>query len=159
MDIEDAIYNLTKKIVRKKILKDGVRPDGRKLNEVRPIWCETSVFDRTHGSAIFTRGETQALTITTLGPISEKQRIDGITNVEEKRYMHHYNMPPYSTGEAKPLRSPGRREIGHGALGERALLPVIPPEEVFPYTLRLVSRYFHPTARRHRLPYAARLFR
>jgi polyribonucleotide nucleotidyltransferase len=138
-EINDAIYNLTKKIVRGKILKDGVRPDGRKLDEVRPIWCETSVFDRTHGSAIFTRGETQALTITTLGPISEKQRIDGITNVEEKRYMHHYNMPPYSVGEARPLRSPGRREIGHGALGERALLPVIPPEEEFPYTLRLVS--------------------
>ena len=138
-EISSAIYNLTKKIVRSKILKDGVRPDGRKLDEVRPIWCETSVFDRTHGSAIFTRGETQALTITTLGPISEKQRIDGITNVEEKRYMHHYNMPPYSVGEARPLRSPGRREIGHGALGERALLPVIPPEEEFPYTLRLVS--------------------
>ena len=125
--------------MRSKILKDGVRPDGRNLDEVRPIWCETAVFDRTHGSALFTRGETQALTITTLGPISEKQRIDGITNVEEKRYMHHYNMPPYSTGEAKPLRSPGRREIGHGALGERALLPVIPSEEEFPYTLRLVS--------------------
>ena len=138
-DINDAIYNLTKKIVRSKILKDGVRPDGRKLDEVRPIWCETAVFHRTHGSAIFTRGETQALTITTLGPISEKQRIDGITSEVEKRYMHHYNMPPYSTGEAKPLRSPGRREIGHGALGERALLPVIPSEEVFPYTLRLVS--------------------
>ena len=138
-DIDGAIYNLTKKIVRKKILKDGVRPDGRKLDEVRPIWCETSLFDRTHGSAIFTRGETQAMTILTLGPISDKQRIDGITNVEEKRYMHHYNMPPYSVGEARPLRSPGRREIGHGALGERALLPVIPSEETFPYTLRLVS--------------------
>ena len=138
-DIDAAIYDLTKKIVRSKILKDGVRPDGRKLDEVRPIWSEVSVFDRTHGSAIFTRGETQALTITTLGPISEKQRIDGITNVEEKRYMHHYNMPPYSVGEARPLRSPGRREIGHGALGERALLPVVPPEEEFPYTLRLVS--------------------
>ena len=138
-DIDDAIYDLTKKIVRSKILKDGVRPDGRALDEVRPIWCEVAVFDRTHGSAIFTRGETQALTITTLGPISEKQRIDGITNVEEKRYMHHYNMPPYSVGEARPLRSPGRREIGHGALGERALLPVVPTEEEFPYTLRLVS--------------------
>ncbi len=138
-DIDGAIYNLTKKIVRKKILKEGVRPDGRRLDEVRPIWCETSVFDRTHGSAIFTRGETQALTILTLGPLSDKQRIDGITNVEEKRYMHHYNMPPYSVGEARPMRSPGRREIGHGALGERALLPVIPDGDVFPYTLRLVS--------------------
>ncbi len=138
-EINDAIYNLTKKIVRSKILKEGVRPDGRKLDEVRHIWCDTSIFSRTHGSAIFTRGETQALTITTLGPLSEKQRIDGITDVEEKRYMHHYNMPPYSVGEARPMRSPGRREIGHGALGERALLPVIPSEDEFPYTLRLVS--------------------
>lgn len=138
-DIDAAIYNITKEIVREKIIKKGMRPDGRTLTDVRDIWCDTSIFERTHGSAIFTRGETQAMTITTLGPISEKQKIDGITSQESKRYMHHYNMPPYSVGETRPVRSPGRREIGHGALGERALLPVIPDEETFPYTLRLVS--------------------
>lgn len=138
-DIDTAIYNITKEIVREKIIKNGMRPDGRTLTDVRDIWCDTSIFERTHGSAIFTRGETQAMTITTLGPISEKQKIDGITSQESKRYMHHYNMPPYSVGETRPVRSPGRREIGHGALGERALLPVIPDEDTFPYTLRLVS--------------------
>ncbi len=134
----DAIYSITKEIVREKIL-NGVRPDGRKTEEIRPIWCEVGVLPRTHGTGIFTRGETQVLSISTLGTIGEYQKLDGITADEKKRYIHHYNFPGYSTGEAKPNRGPGRREIGHGALAERALLPVIPDEESFPYTIRVVS--------------------
>jgi len=138
-EIADALYYLNKEIMRKKILEQGIRPDGREVTQVRPIWCEVGVLPRTHGSAIFTRGQTQALTVTTLGPTSEGQILDGLSNEDFKRYIHHYNMPPYATGEAGRMRSPGRREIGHGALAERALLPVIPTEEEFPYALRLVS--------------------
>ena len=138
-EVSDALYYLNKEIMRRKILDDGVRPDGRGLTDVRPIWCEVGVLPRTHGSAIFTRGETQALTITTLGSMSDVQMLDGLGTEDFKRYMHHYNMPPYATGEAGRMKSPGRREIGHGALAERALLPVIPGEDEFPYALRLVS--------------------
>ena len=138
-EISDALYYLNKEVMRKKILEQGIRPDGRKVTEVRPIWCEVGVLPRVHGSAVFTRGQTQALTVTTLASTSEGQVLDGLSNEEFKRYIHHYNMPPYSTGEAGRLKSPGRREIGHGALAERALLPVIPSEEEFPYALRLVS--------------------
>ncbi len=138
-EIGDALYALTKQKVRARILNEGVRPDGRSLTEVRPIWCEAGVLPRVHGSAVFTRGETQVLTTTTLGTMSEVQKLEGLDEEENKRYMHHYNMPPYSTGEAKPLRSPGRREIGHGALAERALEPVLPSEAEFPYAIRTVS--------------------
>lgn len=138
-DIDAVLYNLQKEIVRDKIINKGIRPDGRKHDEIRPIWCEVGIFPRTHGSGVFTRGQTQAITLTTLGAISEAQTIDGIGVEEKKRYMHHYNMPPYSTGEAKMMRSAGRREIGHGALAERALEPVLPSVEEFPYTIRLVS--------------------
>ena len=119
----DALYYLNKEIMRRKILDNGVRPDGRGLADVRPIWCEVGVLPRTHGSAVFTRGETQALTVTTLGSMSDVQMLDGLGTEDSKRYIHHYNMPPYATGEAGRLKSPGRREIGHGALAERALLP------------------------------------
>ncbi len=138
-EIEDALYYLNKEVMRAKILNEGIRPDGRKVTEIRPIWCEVGVLPRTHGSAIFTRGQTQALTVTTLGTVSEGQTLDGLSNEDFKRYIHHYNMPPYATGEAGRMKSPGRREIGHGALAERALLPVIPTEDEFPYALRLVS--------------------
>mgnify|MGYP001276938009 CR=1 FL=1 len=138
-DIAAVLYNITKEQVRSLILDDGIRPDNRKANEIRPIWCETGVLPRTHGSALFKRGQTQVLSVTTLGPLGEAQTIDGIGEEVEKRYMHHYNFPPYCVGEAKPLRSPGRREIGHGALAERALLPVLPSEEEFPYAIRVVS--------------------
>ncbi|MBO5502393.1 MAG: polyribonucleotide nucleotidyltransferase, partial [Clostridia bacterium] len=138
-EVADAIYYLKKEIMRKKILDQGIRPDGRGLTDVRPIWCEVGVLPRTHGSAIFTRGETQALTVTTLGSMSDVQILDGLGTEDSKRYIHHYNMPPYATGEAGRMKSPGRREIGHGALAERALLPVIPGEDEFPYALRLVS--------------------
>ena len=138
-EISDALYYLNKEVMRKKILEQGIRPDGRKVTEVRPIWCEVGVLPRVHGSAVFTRGQTQALTVTTLASTSEGQVLDGLSNEEFKRYIHHYTMPPYATGEAGRLKSPGRREIGHGALAERALLPVIPSEEEFPYALRLVS--------------------
>jgi polyribonucleotide nucleotidyltransferase len=138
-EIADALYGLNKEVMRGRIIEEGVRPDGRKLNEVRPIWCETSVLPRAHGSAVFTRGQTQALTVATLAPVSEQQQLDNIYPEETKRYMHHYNFPGYSTGEAKPMRSPGRREIGHGALAERALEPMIPSTDDFPYCLRLVS--------------------
>ena len=137
--IDDVIYKITKETVRSKILNDGVRPDGRKLTEIRPIWCETGVLPRVHGTGVFTRGQTQVLTTLTLGTISDMQKLEGLDDEECKRYMHHYNMPGYATGEAKPLKSPGRREIGHGALAERALEPVIPSEEEFPYAIRLVS--------------------
>jgi len=139
-DIGDTLYALRKEIVRDRIINKGLRPDGRAMSEIRPIWCEVGIFARTHGSAVFTRGETQAMTLTTLGAISDAQRLDGLTDQEEtKRYMHHYNMPPYSTGEAKMMRSTSRREIGHGALAERALLPVLPDVTEFPYAIRTVS--------------------
>lgn len=138
-EIADALYAMKKQKVRRKIVEDGVRPDGRALEEIRPIWCEVGVLPRVHGSGVFTRGQTQALTIATLGTISEAQKLEGLDDDVFKRYMHHYNMPPYSTGEAKQLRSPGRREIGHGALAERALEPVLPSEEDFPYAIRTVS--------------------
>ena len=138
-EIDDALYSINKQIMRSKILTEGVRPDGRHLNEVREIRCEAGLLPRTHGSAVFTRGQTQVLTVTTLGSMNEVQILDGLSNDDFKRYMHHYNMPSYATGEAGRLRAPGRREIGHGALAERALEPVIPSEEVFPYAIRLVS--------------------
>ncbi len=137
-EVKDSIYYIVKGIVRAKIF-DGVRPDGRKLTEVRPIWCEHGILPRVHGSAVFTRGQTQALTTCTLGMLGEAQRMEGLDEEEEKRYMHQYNFPGYSTGEAKALRSPGRREIGHGALAERALVPVIPEPSEFPYAIRVVS--------------------
>jgi len=121
------------------MLDKGVRPDGRKTTDIRDIWCEVGVLPRTHGSAVFTRGQSQALSICTLGTSRDAQKLDNLDDEETKRYMHQYNMPPYSTGEAKPLRAPGRREIGHGALAERALEPVIPSEDEFPYTIRVVS--------------------
>lgn len=134
-----SLYNLKKEKVRSKILNKGIRPDGRSLTQIRPIWCEAGVLPRVHGSGVFTRGETQVLTTLTLGMLNEAQELDGLDEEEYKRYMHHYNMPGYSTGEAKGIRSPGRREIGHGALAERALLPVLPSEEEFPYAIRTVS--------------------
>ncbi len=137
--IGDIMYKMTKEKVRAKILNKGVRPDGRKLKEIRPIWCEVGVLPRVHGSAVFTRGQTQVLNCCTLGTIAEVQKLEGLDDEDAKRYIHHYNMPPYATGEARPLKSPGRREIGHGALAERALEPVVPSEEEFPYALRLVS--------------------
>ena len=138
-DIQNVLYAMRKELVRDRIINKGIRPDGRAMNEVRPISVEVGLFARTHGSAMFTRGETQALTLTTLGSISEAQRLDGISDIEGKRYMHHYNMPPYATGEAKMMRSTNRREVGHGALAERALIPVLPSEEEFPYAIRTVS--------------------
>ena len=138
-EIDDALYAIKKEIMRGKILDAGVRPDGRALTEVRPIWCETGILPRTHGSAVFTRGQTQVMTVVTLGAMGDVQILDGLSNEDSKRYMHHYNFPPYSTGEAKPMRGPGRREIGHVALAERALEPMIPSEEEFPYAIRLVS--------------------
>ena len=138
--LDDILYKFEKETVRKMILKDKKRPDGRKIDEIRKLYCEIDLLKRTHGSAMFTRGQTQAITITTLGPLSEIQRLDGLDENEvAKRYMHHYNFPGYSVGEAKPQRAPGRREIGHGALAERALVPVIPKEEEFPYAIRTVS--------------------
>jgi polyribonucleotide nucleotidyltransferase len=128
-----------KQRVRQKILDDGLRPDGRQTTEIRPISCEVGLLPRTHGSALFTRGQTQVLSIVTLGSIGDKQKLDGLGLEESKRFMHHYNFPPFSVGEVRPLRSPGRREIGHGALAERALTAVIPSEVDFPYTIRLVS--------------------
>lgn len=138
-EVGDALYNLNKEVMRRKILDQGIRPDGRGTEEVRPIWCEVGVLPRTHGSAVFTRGQTQALTVTTLGSLREVQILDSISPEETKRYIHHYNMPPYATGEAGRMRAPGRREIGHGALAERALEPMVPSEADFPYALRLVS--------------------
>ncbi len=134
-----AYEEVYKRVVRSRILDQNKRPDGRKLTEIRPIWCEVGISPRAHGSGLFTRGETQVLTLATLGTPKEAQEIDTLTPNDTKRYMHHYNFPPYSTGEVKMLRGQSRREIGHGALAERALLPVIPPENEFPYTLRLVS--------------------
>ncbi|MBQ7653157.1 MAG: polyribonucleotide nucleotidyltransferase [Clostridia bacterium] len=138
-EIGDALYAMKKEKVRRKILDKGIRPDGRGLTEIRPIWCEVGVLPRVHGTGVFTRGQTQAMTTCTLGSISEVQKLEGLDEDQFKRYMHHYNMPPYSTGEAKALKSPGRREIGHGALAERALEPVLPSEKDFPYCIRTVS--------------------
>lgn len=138
-DIEEVIYDITKEQVRKMIIEKGIRPDNREINEIRPISCEVGILPRTHGSGLFTRGQTQVLTVATLGASSDVQIIDGIDDTESKRYMHHYNFPPFSVGDTRFLRGPGRREIGHGALAERALEPVIPSYEDFPYTIRLVS--------------------
>ncbi len=138
-EISEVLYNITKEEVRRLILEEGKRPDDRTPEEIRPIACEVGLLPRTHGSGLFTRGQTQALTIATLGAMGDVQILDGLGLEEFKRFMHHYNFPPYSVGETRFLRGPGRREIGHGALAERALEPVIPSEEEFPYTIRLVS--------------------
>ncbi|MBQ6976221.1 MAG: polyribonucleotide nucleotidyltransferase, partial [Selenomonadaceae bacterium] len=135
----EVFYKVKKDVVRKMITQEKIRPDGRELEEVRPISCEVGLFARTHGSGLFTRGQTQVLTLTTLGAIGDEQIIDGLDPEYPKHYIHHYNFPGFSVGEARPARSPGRREIGHGALAERALIPVIPAIEDFPYTIRLVS--------------------
>ena len=139
----EAIYQYQKKTVRKMILKDHKRPDGRAVTQIRSLAAEIDLIPRVHGSAMFTRGQTQICTVTTLAPLSEVQKIDGLDeNETAKRYMHHYNFPSYSVGETKPSRGPGRREIGHGALAEKALVPVIPSEEEFPYAIRTVSETF-----------------
>ena len=138
-EIKDSLYYLTKEKVRAKITNTGIRPDGRALTEIRKIWCEAGVLPRVHGSGVFTRGQTQVMSTCTLGMLNEAQKLEGLDGDSEKRYMHQYNMPGYASGEAKPLRSPGRREIGHGALAERALEPVIPSEADFPYAIRIVS--------------------
>ena len=139
-EVDEVLYNIKKEEVRRRILDEGVRPDDRALNEIRPLWSETGFLPRTHGSGLFKRGQTQVLSVCTLAPLSEAQYLDGIdSDVTRKRYMHQYNFPGYCTGEAKPSRSPGRREIGHGALAERALVPVLPSEEEFPYAIRVVS--------------------
>ena len=138
-DIADSLYKLEKKSVRAMILNEHKRPDGRQIDEIRPLSCEVGILPRTHGSAVFTRGQTQVMSIATLGMSSDEQMLDGLDEEKAKRYIHQYNFPGYSVGEAKPVRGPGRREIGHGALAERALVPVIPSEEEFPYTIRVVS--------------------
>ncbi len=139
-EVDEVLYNIKKEEVRRRILEEGVRPDDRRPDEIRPLWSETGYLPRTHGSGLFKRGQTQVLSVATLAPLSEAQWLDGIDDdVTRKRYMHQYNFPGYCTGEAKPSRSPGRREIGHGALAERALLPVLPSEEEFPYAIRVVS--------------------
>ena len=138
-DIADSIHDLEKKCVREMILVEHKRPDGRKIDEIRPLSCEVGLLPRVHGSALFTRGQTQVMSVVTLGMKSEEQMLDGVDEEESKRYMHQYNFPSYSVGEARPSRGPGRREIGHGALAEKALVPVIPSEEEFPYAIRVVS--------------------
>ena len=138
-DVQAVLYNIMKETVSSKIINDGIRPDGRTVEEVRPIWCETHMFARPHGSACFTRGQTQVMNFVTLGAMGDGQTLDGLSEDTFKRYIHHYNMPPYSTGEARPMRSASRREIGHGALAERAILPMLPDEEEFPYAIRAVS--------------------
>lgn len=138
-DVKEVLYDIVKEEVRRLITHDKVRPDGRALDEIRPISCETGVLARTHGTGLFTRGQTQALSVCTLGAAGDEQLLDGLGLEERKRFMHHYNFPPFSVGEARPLRPPGRREIGHGALGERALEMVLPNETEFPYTIRVVS--------------------
>ena len=141
--IDEAVYQYQKKTVRKMILKDHKRPDGRELTQIRPLSAEVDIIPRVHGSAMFTRGQTQICNVTTLAPLSEAQKVDGLNElITGKRYMHHYNFPSYSVGETKPSRGPGRREIGHGALAERALIPVLPSEEEFPYAIRSVSETF-----------------
>jgi len=138
-EVKEAFIEAYKTVVRRRILERGLRPDGRGPTDIRPIWCEVDISPRAHGSGLFTRGETQVLTLATLGTPKDAQELDNLTPTEAKRYMHHYNFPPFSTGEVKPLRGSSRREIGHGSLAERSLVPVIPPEDKFPYTLRLVS--------------------
>jgi len=138
-DVKEVLYDIVKEEVRRLITHDKVRPDGRTLSEIRPIECDTGILARTHGTGLFTRGQTQALSVCTLGALGDVQMLDGLDLEETKRFMHHYNFPPFSVGEARPLRAPGRREIGHGALGERALQMVLPSETEFPYTIRLVS--------------------
>lgn len=138
-EIAEVLHDILKEEVRKAILNEGIRPDGRKLDEIRPISCEVGVLPRTHGTGLFTRGQTQALSICTLGAMGDEQMLDGLEVESSNRYMHHYNFPPFSVGEARPLRAPSRRDIGHGALGERALDPVIPSPEEFPYAIRVVS--------------------
>ncbi len=137
--VKSALDKIAKEFIRRSVLDDKIRIDGRKLDEVRPIWSKVGLLPRVHGSGVFTRGQTQAMTVATLGAVGDEQMLDGLEERESKRYMHHYNFPPYSVGETSPLRSPGRREIGHGALGERALRPMIPSSNEFPYTIRLVS--------------------
>ncbi|WP_027726010.1 polyribonucleotide nucleotidyltransferase [Tuberibacillus calidus] len=137
--INDVLHQIVKEEVRRSIVVDGIRPDGRRINEIRPLSSSVGILPRTHGSGLFTRGQTQALSVCTLGALGDVQILDGLDTEESKRFMHHYNFPPFSVGEARPMRGPGRREIGHGALGERALEPVIPDENAFPYTIRLVS--------------------
>ncbi len=139
LEVKDVLYKMKKEIVRRMIVDKELRPDGRALTEVRPIWCEAGILPRVHGSSVFTRGQTQVMNALTLATLGEVQKLEGLDNDEYKRYIHQYNMPGYATGEAKALKSPGRREIGHGALAERALEPVIPSEDQFPYALRLVS--------------------
>jgi len=141
-DVSMTFDDVVKKEVRRAILEEGIRPDGRGLKDIRALDIQVGVLPRTHGSAIFKRGQTQILSITTLGPTADEQIIDTLAPVASKRYMHHYNFPPFSVGEVRPLRGAGRREIGHGALAERALLPAIPPKEEFPYTIRVVSETF-----------------
>lgn len=138
-DIKEVLYAMQKSVVRNMLLNDKRRPDGRAFDEIRPLSCEVGILPRTHGTGIFTRGLTQVMTVATLGSVGDIQILDGIDETQSKRYMHHYNFPAYSVGEVRPLRGPGRREIGHGALAERALEPLIPSEEEFPYTIRLVS--------------------
>jgi polyribonucleotide nucleotidyltransferase len=138
-DIQGILHDLEKEVVRTRIIKDGVRPDGRSLKQIRPLWGEVGLSPRAHGSGLFTRGETQVLTLATLGTPRDAQELDTLSPEDEKRYMHHYNFPPFSTGETRPLRGSSRREVGHGALAERALVPVLPTVEAFPYTIRLVS--------------------
>ncbi len=139
VQLPELIYKIQKKIVRRWLINDKKRVDGRRMDEIRPLAAEVGVLPRTHGTGLFTRGQTQVLTVATLGTLSEAQKLDGLDDEDSKRYMHHYNMPGYSTGEAKAMRSPGRREIGHGALAERSLIPVLPSTEEFPYAIRLVS--------------------
>lgn len=138
-DIGAVLYSITKEKVRGMILDEGIRPDNRKLDEIRPIWCETGFLPRAHGTGLFKRGQTQVLSVLTLGPLGDSQTIDTISEETTKRYMHYYNFPPYSVGEAKPMRGAGRREIGHGVLAERALLPVLPNVDDFPYAIRIIS--------------------
>jgi polyribonucleotide nucleotidyltransferase len=138
-DVIEALSSVYKQVVRRRILDKGIRPDGRSTGDIRPIWCDVNFSPRAHGSGLFTRGETQVLTLATLGTPRDAQELDNLTPIDAKRYMHHYNFPPFSTGETRPLRGSSRREVGHGALAERALVPVIPSELDFPYTLRLVS--------------------
>ena len=140
--IDEAVYQYEKKTVRKMILKDHKRPDGREITQIRPLAAEVDIIPRVHGSAMFTRGQTQICNVCTLAPLSEAQKLDGLDDTTSKRYMHHYNFPAYSVGETKVSRGPGRREIGHGALAERALVPVLPSEEEFPYAIRTVSETF-----------------